>query len=97
MFRSEASSLGSWSTVLGSWCPDRSFVRRGGRSQALLDLRIRLDSEGAAQVVWSLWRMGASLAEPKRCLLFGTVGRVDSKGRGPTELLEETWKRSPSL
>eukprot|EP00913_Durusdinium_trenchii_P006746 g6342.t1 len=25
---------------------------------ALLDLRIRLDSEGAAQVVWSLWRMG---------------------------------------
>lgn len=25
---------------------------------ALLDLRVRLDSEGAAQVVWSLWRMG---------------------------------------
>eukprot|EP00930_Biecheleria_cincta_P028774 TRINITY_DN20056_c0_g1_i3.p1 TRINITY_DN20056_c0_g1~~TRINITY_DN20056_c0_g1_i3.p1 ORF type:complete len:917 (+),score=146.43 TRINITY_DN20056_c0_g1_i3:83-2833(+) len=25
---------------------------------AMLDMRVRVDSEGAAQVVWSLWRMG---------------------------------------
>ena len=30
-------------------------------AKALLDLRVRLDSEGAAQVVWSLWRMGLTL------------------------------------
>ena len=30
-------------------------------AKALLDLRVRLDSEGAAQVVWSLWRMGLAL------------------------------------
>eukprot|EP00434_Breviolum_minutum_P006439 symbB.v1.2.005684.t1/scaffold334.1/size226555/7 len=36
-------------------CVDFGSMELG---KALLDLRIRLDSEGAAQVVWSLWRMG---------------------------------------
>ena len=39
------------------------------QAEALLDLRVRLDSEGAAQVVWSLWRMGHSLSNAARIAL----------------------------